>query len=59
MLACGAIGFLDDLIKLRHQRSLGLRGRWKMLLLLAIAVAVGFAAHHQKLRHDVFVPVVN
>ena len=25
-LACGAIGFLDDFIKLRHQRSLGLRG---------------------------------
>ena len=25
-LACGAIGFLDDFIKLTHQRSLGLRG---------------------------------
>ena len=24
MLACGAIGFLDDYIKLRHRRSLGL-----------------------------------
>ena len=59
MLACGAIGFADDLIKLRHQRSLGLSGRWKMLLLLAIAVAVGVAADHQKLRHDVFVPVLN
>src|SRR4051812_36803067 len=31
-LACGAIGFLDDFIKLRHRRSLGLSGRWKMLL---------------------------
>ena len=57
MVACGAIGFADDLIKLRHQRSLGLSARWKMLLLLAIAVVVGLAAHHQKLRHDVFVPV--
>jgi len=59
MVACGAIGFADDLIKLRHQRSLGLSARWKMLLLLAIAVVVCIAAHHQKLRHDVFVPVLN
>ena len=58
-LACGAIGFLDDFIKLRHRRSLGLSGRWKMLLLLAITVAVGFAAHHQKLGHSVFVPIVD
>ena len=58
-LACGAIGFLDDFTKLRHRRSLGLSGRWKMLLLLAITVAVGFAAHHQQLRHDVFIPIVD
>jgi len=56
-LACGGVGFLDDFIKLRHQRSLGLRGRWKMLLLLAIAIAVGIAAHHQRLSHSVFVPI--
>src|SRR5882757_2834416 len=30
-LACGAIGFVDDFIKLTHRRSLGLNGRWKML----------------------------
>jgi phospho-N-acetylmuramoyl-pentapeptide-transferase len=58
-LACGAIGFLDDFTKLRHQRSLGLSARWKMLLLLAITVAIGIAAHRQELRHDVFIPVVN
>jgi phospho-N-acetylmuramoyl-pentapeptide-transferase len=59
MLACGAIGFADDLIKLRHRRSLGLSARWKMLLLLAITIVVSIAAQHQKLSHDVFVPVVN
>jgi phospho-N-acetylmuramoyl-pentapeptide-transferase len=59
MLACGAIGFLDDLTKLRHQRSLGLSGRLKMLFLLGIAAAVGYAAHHQHLRHSVFVPIVD
>jgi len=58
-LACGAIGFLDDYMKVRHRRSLGLRGRWKILMLIAITVAVGYAAHHQQLRHDVYVPVAN
>jgi len=58
-LACGAIGFLDDFIKLRHRRSLGLSGRWKMLLLLAITVVVGLAAHHQHLSHDLYIPVVD
>jgi len=57
-LACGLIGFLDDFIKLRHRRSLGLPGRWKMLMLLAVTVAVGYAAHHQGLSHEVYVPVV-
>jgi phospho-N-acetylmuramoyl-pentapeptide-transferase len=56
-LACGGVGFLDDFIKLRHRRSLGLSGRWKMVLLLAITVAVGIAAHHQRLSHSVFLPI--
>ena len=59
MLACGGVGFLDDYIKVHHRRSLGLSGRWKMLLLLAITVAVAFAAHHQRLSHHVFVPIVD
>jgi phospho-N-acetylmuramoyl-pentapeptide-transferase len=58
MVACGAIGFADDLIKLRHKRSLGLSGRVKMLLLLAISAVVCVAAHHQHLAHSVFVPIV-
>ena len=41
-LACGAIGFIDDSIKLRHRRSLGLRGRWKLLMLAGITAAVGW-----------------
>src|SRR5207244_5820842 len=58
-LGCGAIGFLDDFIKLTHRRSLGLRGRWKMLLLALITVGVGFAAAHQQLPTNVFIPVVH
>jgi phospho-N-acetylmuramoyl-pentapeptide-transferase len=30
-----------------------------MLLLVAVTVAVGFVAHHQHLRHAVFVPIVD
>jgi phospho-N-acetylmuramoyl-pentapeptide-transferase len=58
-VACGAIGFIDDFIKLTHQRSLGLSGRWKLLLLALTTVGVGVATHHQQLRHDVYIPVVN
>src|SRR6266511_1087533 len=58
-LACAGIGFLDDLIKLTHRRSLGLSGRWKLLLLAGITVVVAIAAHRQDLRHDVFIPIVN
>jgi phospho-N-acetylmuramoyl-pentapeptide-transferase len=58
-LGCGAVGFLDDFIKLTHRRSLGLRGRWKLLLLALITVGVVFAARHQQLPTNVFIPVVH
>jgi phospho-N-acetylmuramoyl-pentapeptide-transferase len=59
-LACGAIGFLDDFIKLRHRRSLGLQGRWKLLLLAGITVVVGFAVHAQsQLDTSIYVPVAS
>ena len=58
-LACGSIGFLDDFIKLTHRRSLGLRGRWKMLLLAGVTVVVGFVAHHLQLSTDVYIPIAN
>jgi phospho-N-acetylmuramoyl-pentapeptide-transferase len=57
-LGCGAVGFLDDFIKLTHRRSLGLRGRWKLLLLALITVGVGYAANHQELPTNVFIPLV-
>ena len=58
-LACGAIGFLDDFIKLTHRRSLGLSGRWKLVLLAAVTVVVGFVAHHLHLSTNVYVPIVD
>jgi phospho-N-acetylmuramoyl-pentapeptide-transferase len=59
MLGCAAIGFLDDYLKVRHRRSLGLRGRWKIIMLIGVTAAVGFAAHHQHLSHDVYVPLAD
>jgi phospho-N-acetylmuramoyl-pentapeptide-transferase len=58
-LGCGAVGFLDDFIKLTHRRSLGLRGRWKLVLLALITVGVAFAARHQHLPTTVFIPLVH
>jgi len=59
-VGCGAIGFLDDFIKVRHRRSLGLAGRWKLLLLAGITVVVGFAVHAQgQLDTSIYVPVAN
>jgi phospho-N-acetylmuramoyl-pentapeptide-transferase len=58
-LACAGIGFLDDFIKLRNRRSLGLRGRWKILLLIGVTAAVALAAEHQHLSHSVFIPIVD
>jgi len=58
-LACGAIGFLDDFIKLTHKRSLGLSGRWKLILLAVVTAVVGVVAHHLHLSTDVYVPVID
>jgi phospho-N-acetylmuramoyl-pentapeptide-transferase len=58
-LACGAIGFLDDFIKLTHKRSLGLSGRWKLLLLAGVTLVVSVVAHHLHLSTDVYIPVID
>jgi phospho-N-acetylmuramoyl-pentapeptide-transferase len=58
-LACGAIGFLDDFIKLTHRRSLGLAGRWKLLLLLGVAAIVSLVAQHLQIAHEVYLPIIN
>jgi phospho-N-acetylmuramoyl-pentapeptide-transferase len=53
---CGAIGFLDDYIKLTHRRSLGLNGRWKLLLLLLITGVVAWVAYHRDFSTDLYLP---
>ncbi len=58
-LACAAIGFADDFIKLTHRRSLGLSGRWKLLLLGAVTVGLGFAAHDLDYKTSIYIPILN
>ena len=59
-VSCGAIGFLDDYIKLRHRRSLGLAGRWKMLLLVGITIVVGIAVHEQpRIGTSIYIPILD
>jgi phospho-N-acetylmuramoyl-pentapeptide-transferase len=59
MLGCAAIGFADDYTKLTRRRSLGLAGRWKLLLLVAITFFAGWAANERDLATEVYVPGVD
>jgi phospho-N-acetylmuramoyl-pentapeptide-transferase len=58
-LACAGIGFADDYIKVTHRRSLGLSGRWKLLLLAGITVGVGWVVQEEKLSKSIYVPVLD
>jgi phospho-N-acetylmuramoyl-pentapeptide-transferase len=59
MLGCAAIGFADDYLKLTRRRSLGLSGRWKLLLLVALTFFVGWAVNERNLSTDVYVPGID
>jgi phospho-N-acetylmuramoyl-pentapeptide-transferase len=59
MLGCAAIGFADDYLKLTRRRSLGLSGRWKILLLVALTFFVGWAVNERDLSTDVYVPGID
>ena len=56
--ACGAIGFVDDFMKVTRRRSLGLAGRWKLLLLVGITFFVGWATREQGFDTAVYVPAL-
>ena len=43
-LACAALGFADDYMKLVKKRSLGLKGRWKLVITMAIAIGLWLIA---------------
>jgi phospho-N-acetylmuramoyl-pentapeptide-transferase len=59
-LGCAAIGFGDDYLKLRRRHSLGLPGRWKMVLLLAVTVGAALLLQeNQHFTTSIYVPVVS
>lgn len=45
-LAYGLVGFLDDFIKFKFKRNLGLRPYQKIIFQLAISVGIGFFAYY-------------
>lgn len=45
-LAFGAVGFVDDYLKLLRHRNLGLQGRWKMAAQVLIGMALGLGLLH-------------
>jgi phospho-N-acetylmuramoyl-pentapeptide-transferase len=58
-LGCAAIGFADDYLKLRRRHSLGLPGRWKMVLLVVITVGAALLLQDSELfTTSVYVPLV-
>jgi phospho-N-acetylmuramoyl-pentapeptide-transferase len=58
LLGCSAIGFVDDYLKLRRRHSLGLPGRWKMLLIGAVTLGAAMLLQEtQTFDTSVYVPV--
>jgi phospho-N-acetylmuramoyl-pentapeptide-transferase len=57
-LACAAIGFVDDWTKLTHRRSLGLPGRWKLVLLALITAFVAIVVAELDYKTDVYLPLI-
>ncbi len=47
MIACALLGFADDYTKLVRRRSLGLRGRTKLAITIAISLALWYIAAHK------------
>jgi phospho-N-acetylmuramoyl-pentapeptide-transferase len=45
-LACAALGFVDDYMKIVKRRSLGLRARTKLVFLAAISIGLWLLARH-------------
>jgi phospho-N-acetylmuramoyl-pentapeptide-transferase len=46
-IACALLGFADDYIKLVRRRSLGLRGRTKLVVTIVISLALWYVAQHK------------
>jgi phospho-N-acetylmuramoyl-pentapeptide-transferase len=52
-LACALVGFTDDYMKIVRKRSLGLRGRTKLIATIAISVGIWLVARHAGIQPTV------
>ena len=59
LIGCGAVGALDDYLKVVKKRSLGLNARWKLFGLALVSVVIALIAYQQNLSTDVFVPIIH
>lgn len=59
MLGCAFIGALDDYLSVVRRRSLGLRGRYKLLLQLGVSIWIILIAEQQDISTRIFIPVVD
>ncbi|MFD3157431.1 phospho-N-acetylmuramoyl-pentapeptide-transferase [Haloimpatiens sp. FM7330] len=56
-IAFGAIGFIDDMLKIVHKNNLGLRAYQKMILLLIVSGVLGYyAANNPSIGTKIIVP---
>lgn len=59
MLGCGLIGFVDDYLSVIRRRSLGLKGRYKLLGQVVISVAICLIAAYEGISTRLFIPIVD
>jgi phospho-N-acetylmuramoyl-pentapeptide-transferase len=59
MLGCAAIGLLDDWRSVIRKRSLGLKGRYKLLGQLLVSILLCAVASDQGISTEIFVPLVD
>jgi phospho-N-acetylmuramoyl-pentapeptide-transferase len=59
MLGCAAIGLLDDWRSVVRRRSLGLKGRYKLLGQLVVAILLCVVADSQGISTELFIPIID
>ncbi len=59
MLGCALIGFVDDYLSVIRRRSLGLRGRYKMLGQVVISIGICLIASYEGISTRLFIPIVD
>ena len=59
LLGCGLIGFIDDYLSVVRRRSLGLRGRYKLMGQVLISAVLCLVAHEQGISTRLFVPIAD